>query len=89
MHIGPWSTRLEPRIGALGLGLLGLVAGSGSNWFEGWGCILVELAARSSGGDGRVEAVKRNFVCVCCEVQILPLQTKIDHLSFESRSLVI
>ena len=40
MHIGPWSTDLEPRIVGLGSGLLGLVAGSETNWFEGWGRML-------------------------------------------------
>ena len=50
-HIGPWSTDLEPRILDSvsrfklrgyrlvdgGPGLLGMVAGSGANWVEGWG----------------------------------------------------
>ena len=33
------------------------------------------LAARTLGGDGWVEAVKRNFVWVCGEVQILPTRS--------------
>ena len=40
----------------LGSGLLGLVAGSGSIWSEGWGRILGVLAARTEGGDGWVTA---------------------------------
>ena len=63
-HIGPWSTDIEPRIvdtvpmfklhgsrlvGA-GSGLLGMVAGYGSNWVEGAGGMLGVLAAWSSGG---------------------------------------
>ena len=34
-QIGPWSTDLEPRIMGFGSGLLGLVAGFGTNWLEG------------------------------------------------------
>ena len=62
MDIGPWSTDLEPWImGRLSsfklrgsrlvdtkLGLLGQVAGSGANWFEGLGLGLAGLAARPS-----------------------------------------
>ena len=65
-HIGPWSTDLEPWIldsvwrrserGSRLLdaepGLLGLVAGYGSNWVEGVGRVLAGLAARTLGGDG-------------------------------------
>ena len=57
--MGPWSTDLEPCLGdslsRLKLrgsrlvdaepGLLGLVAGSGSNWLEGVGLYLAGLAA--------------------------------------------
>ena len=53
-HIGPWSTGLEPRIVDsvsrlklrssrlvdAGPGLLRRIAGSGSNWAEGWGRML-------------------------------------------------
>ena len=74
-QIGPWSTDLAPRIGdsvsRLQLrgsrlagaepGLLGLVAGSGSNWVEGVGRMFAVLAARTEGGDGWVEAVGSVF----------------------------
>ena len=63
-HIGPWSTDLEPRIvdsisrfklsGSRLVdarpGLLRLVDGSESNWFEGWGVCWGVLAARTEGG---------------------------------------
>ena len=39
-HLGPWSTDLEPRIMGLGSGLLGLIARSETNWFEGVGRML-------------------------------------------------
>ena len=84
-HQGPWSTDLEPGIAdtvpSFKLrcshlvdaepGLLGMIAGSGSNWLEGvgpyawgWSC----LGPRA--GDGMVDAVKSNFVCVSLEIQV-------------------
>ena len=44
------ASRSEPRGRRTG-GLLGLVAGSGSNWFEGVGLVLTVLAARTEGGE--------------------------------------
>ena len=46
----------------LGLGLLGLVAGSGSNKFEGWGRMFGVLAARTVGGDGWVPIATEIFI---------------------------
>ena len=43
-------------------GLLGLVAGSGANWVEGWGRMFWVLAARTEGGDGWVELKTPNFI---------------------------
>ena len=75
-HIGPWSTDLKPRIAdivpRLNLrgsrfvdaepGLLGLIARSETNWFEGVGRTLVGLAARSWDGDGKVAAELSFFI---------------------------
>ena len=75
-HLGPWSTDLEPRIvdrvsrfklrGSplvdAELGLLAQVAGYGANWVEGMGRVLAGLAARTSGGDGAVEAETDKFI---------------------------
>ena len=74
--IGPWSTDLKPRIVGLGSGLLGLFAGSRSNWFEGWGRMLAGLAAQSSDGGLVQQNIKDSWGCVgqCrlkCERRIL------------------
>ena len=87
-QIGPWSTDLEPRIGdsvsRLKLrgsrlagaepGLLGLVAGSGSNWVEGVGRMFAVLAARTEGGDGEVETKLPFFI----RIPHLVLQVGVD-----------
>ena len=54
-------------------GLLGLVDGSGSNWFEGWGVCWRSLRLGPWTDDGWVEAVVSDFVRMSCEVQTLPL----------------
>ena len=75
-HIGPWSTDLEPRIVDLGsrfklrgsrlvdaeTGLLGMVAESGSTWFEGWGVCWRGLRLGPRTGDGSIEAGASNSV---------------------------
>ena len=38
------------RLGDAEPGLLGLVAGSGSNWFEGWGHMFGVVVPRTLGG---------------------------------------
>ena len=63
-HIGPWSTDLEPwivdsvsrfklhgsRLPVTEPGLLGMVARTESNWFEGWGHRFGVVVPRTSGG---------------------------------------
>ena len=44
------------------MGLLGLVARTGSNWMEGWGVCWGVLAARTEGGDGWAEAKLSFFI---------------------------
>ena len=44
------------------MGLLGLFAGSGSIWVEGWEPMLGGGRASDLGRYGKVEAVKRDFV---------------------------
>ena len=46
----------------LGSGLLGLVAGSGSIWSEGWGVCWWGLRLGHCTGDGWVEAKLRFFI---------------------------
>ena len=47
-----------------------MVAGSGSNRVEGVGRWFGVAVARTEGGDGKAEAVKRNFVWVMREIQV-------------------
>ena len=48
-QIGPCSTDLDARVVGLVQGLQELVVGSGSDYLEGWCCILAALAARTEG----------------------------------------
>ena len=66
---GPWSEDSVSRLKLRGsrlvdaeVGLLGLVARSETNWAEGMGRVLAGLAARTSGGDGAVEAETDKFI---------------------------
>jgi hypothetical protein len=43
-------------------GLLGMVAGSGSNWFEGWGVCWGWSGLGPRVGDGAVEAETDKFI---------------------------
>ena len=60
----------DSRLVDAGPGLLGMVARSRSNRVEGVGRWFGVAVARTEGGDGKAEAVKRNFVWVMREIQV-------------------
>ena len=79
----PWIVDRVPRLKLRGShlvdaepGLLGLVAGSGSIWSEGWGVCWGVLAAWTGAGDGWVEAKLRFFIYLLIFFSILVYRVK-------------